>query len=223
MRSKKRKLHKSFCKRVGGAGGRERNFLQKVFALPLATSNSVNNFCVNYAVVVFGFGGISAGVGICLLLSLCLRIDLFTEFHKVLFNFSHDGFHGFGIISFDSFFEFSDTVFDGLFDFCGKFIAVFFEGLSLFLVILYFSYRLTVRCGVIFYKLPCKKEQTLPLCEADGYSERKRLDGSIALVIRFGKKRIYAEGRGCDVLAAELCAKNIKKTEKTTSKKGDKK
>ena len=103
------------------------------------------------------------------------------------------------------------------------FIAVFFEGLSLSLVILYFSYRLTVRCGVIFYKLPCKKEQTLPLCEADGYSERKRLDGSIALVIRFGKKRIYAEGRGCDVLAAELCAKNIKKTEKTTSKKGDKK
>lgn len=99
------------------------------------------------------------------------------------------------------------------------FITLILEGFSLFFVILYFSYRLTVRCGAMFYKLPFKKEQTFKLSEAESYTERIGLDGSLSLVIRFGKKRIYAEGRGTDVLAAELCAKNIKKT----SKKGDKK
>ena len=45
----------------------------------------------------------------------------------MLFDFCHDGFHGFGIVGFDSFFEFGYAVFDGLFNFSWKFIAVFFK------------------------------------------------------------------------------------------------
>jgi len=85
------------------------------------------------------------------------------------------------------------------------------EVASLFAVILYFGYRLTVRGGVISLKQPLQKEILLPISQADGYTEKKRRNGSISLVIRFGKRRIYAEGRGCELLAAELAAKNVKK------------
>ncbi|MBE6599757.1 MAG: hypothetical protein E7640_00925 [Ruminococcaceae bacterium] len=80
------------------------------------------------------------------------------------------------------------------------------EVISVYFVIYYFSYRLTVRGGVIFYKLPARRELCVPIRELEGYLTK----GSSAVLFWKGKK-IYAEGAGTEILLSELESRNIKK------------
>lgn len=80
------------------------------------------------------------------------------------------------------------------------------EGISVYCVIYYFSYRLTVRGGVIFYKLPARRELCVPIVEIDGYLTKRT-----SIVIFFKQRKIYAEGAGTEILISELERRNIKK------------
>ncbi len=107
---------------------------------------------------------------------------------------------------------------DGVFDLADQRIAIALlavflvgEAISLFAVIHYFSYRLTVRGGVIFYKLALRRELCVKVSDVDAYSARMAPNSRVSLIIYVKNRKILAEGDGAELLLSELEQKNIKK------------
>ncbi len=85
------------------------------------------------------------------------------------------------------------------------------EGASIFSVVHYFAYRLTVRGGLMLYKIPARRELCVPIAEAEWYSVRVSPFGRTSAVIAWKGKRIFAEGDSTELLLAELEHRNVKK------------
>ena len=124
------------------------------------------------------------------------------------------GISAFGILFLLSFDNPNSPIFGALPVYAILFFAMLGEVVSLFSVIFYFGYRLTVRGGVIFYKLPLRRELTVPISELDQYEAVKRKNGRLTLRMFHGKRVLFAQGAKTEILLCELESRNIKKKER---------
>ena len=90
-------------------------------------------------------------------------------------------------------------------------LTAVFEGISIFSLVFYFGYRLTVRGGIIFYKIPLRRESSLPISSLTSYSVRVRKNGECEIRMVSQKQTLVAIGKGTDLLLCDLEKRNIEK------------
>lgn len=91
-------------------------------------------------------------------------------------------------------------------------VILFFigEALSFCSVIFYFCYRLTVRGGTLFYKLPAKKELCMPISDIKMYELRVSPLGSRTVIMYTEKNKLRAYGAKTELLISDLRRHNIR-------------
>ncbi len=121
------------------------------------------------------------------------------------------GIFAFGVLFLLAFENAKSPLFNVLPIFAVLFAALAGEIAALCAVVFYFGYRLTVRGGVIFYKLPMRRELIVPISQIDSYSVAEKKNGKLSLRIFSGKRSIFAQGQGTELLLCELESRNIRK------------